>query len=160
VAESATDPSGEGHPAMSVHEAVRNLLGTYCEVMDAGDWAALGALFAHGSLTERDGNEIARGAAAVTRLYDAMVVLHDGSPRTRHLTTNPVIEVDGDTASCRSSFTVLQQVGSGPLAPVAAGRYVDRFACTHGAWRFAERAFHLEQVGDLSQHLRASRGRP
>src|SRR4051794_13137471 len=104
---------------------MQNLLGRDCEGMDAGDWPGVGALFADGVLTDGgSGAEVARGAAAVAALYGGMVVLHDGSPRTRHLTTNPVIEVDGDEASCRSSFAVLQQVGDGPLAPIAAGRYV------------------------------------
>lgn len=144
---------------MSAYEEVRNLLGTYCEVMDSADWDGLGALFAHGRMTDGDGNEVARGAVAVAGLYARLVVLHDGSPRTRHLTTNPVITVDGDTATCRSSFAVLQQVGPGPLVPVAAGRYRDRFVRADAAWRFAERAFHLDQVGDTSQHLVTSRGR-
>ena len=143
---------------MTAYEQIRNLLGTYCEAMDAADWDALGALFADGALTDGDGNEIARGAAGVARFYSGMVVLHDGSPRTRHLTTNAVISVDGDSATCRSSFAVFQQVEDGPLQPVAAGRYRDRFTGVDGAWRFAERAFHLDQVGDLSQHLVTSRG--
>jgi hypothetical protein len=143
---------------LSAYEQIRNLLGVYCEVMDAGDWNGLGTLFADAALTDGDGNEVARGAEAVAQLYAAMVVLHDGSPRTRHLTTNPVIDVEGDTATCRSSFAVLQQVGEGPLVPVAAGRYRDRFVRTDGAWRFAERAFHLDQVGDTSQHLARPRG--
>lgn len=143
----------------SAHEEIRNLLGRYCEVMDAGDWTGLGQLFARGRLTDGDGNEVAAGADAVSRLYAGMVLLHEGSPRTRHLTTNPVLEVDADDATCRSSFAVLQQVGDGPLVPVAAGRYRDRFVRADGSWHFAERAFHLDQVGDTSQHLRASRGR-
>jgi ketosteroid isomerase-like protein len=136
------------------HEAVRNLLGTYCEAMDAGDFTALGALFTDARLTDDRGREIARGAEAVTSLWNAMVILYDGSPRTRHLVTGPVIEVDGDTATCRSSFAVLQQVVGGPLLPVAAGRYQDRFACTQGRWHFTERRFHLDQEGDMSQHMR------
>jgi hypothetical protein len=145
---------------MSAHEDIRNLLGSYCEVMDAGDWTGLGELFAHGRLTDGDGNEVAAGAEAVAALYAGMVVLHDGSPRTRHLTSNPVIHVDGTQATCRSSFVVFQQVGTGPLQPVAAGRYRDSFLRTNGAWHFTERAFHLDQVGDTSQHLVTSRGRP
>src|SRR3954469_9394191 len=122
--------------------------------MDAGDWSGLGALFADGVLTDGgSGAEVARGTAAVAALYGGMVMLHDGSPRTRHLTTNPVITVDGDDATCRSSFAVLQQVGDGPLAPIAAGRYADRFVRVDGTWRFAVRAFHLDQVGDTSRHL-------
>ena len=68
-----------------------------------------------------------------------------------------MIEVDGDSASCRSSFAVLQQLGDGALVPVAAGRYRDRFVRTDGTWRFAVRAFLLDQAGDVSQHL--ARGR-
>jgi 3-phenylpropionate/cinnamic acid dioxygenase small subunit len=135
------------------HEQIRNLLGRYCEAMDAADWGAVGALFAAGALTDENGDDIARGAAAVAALYRGMVQLYDGSPRTRHLTTNPVIEVDGDGATCRSAFLVLQQLDGGPLQPIAAGRYRDRFACTAGEWAFVERAFLLEQMGDLSAHL-------
>ena len=135
------------------HEQIRNLLGRYCEAMDAADWEAVGALFAAAALTDGTGNEIARGAKAVSALYGGMVRLHDGSPRTRHLTANAVIDVEGDAATSRSSFLVLQQLPDGSLQAVAAGRYRDRFTCDQGAWRFAERAFHLDQTGDMSQHL-------
>ena len=135
------------------HEAIRNLLGIYCEVMDAGDFAALGAMFADGRLLDDREREIARGAEAVTALWTAMVRLYDGSPRTRHLVTGPVIDVDGDTATCRSSFAVLQQVADGPLEPVAAGRYRDAFVRADGGWRFASRQFFLDQEGDLRRHM-------
>lgn len=45
------------------HEAIRNLLGSYCEVMDAGDFAALGRLFADGELVDDQGRRIARGSS-------------------------------------------------------------------------------------------------
>jgi ketosteroid isomerase-like protein len=135
------------------HEAIRNLLGSYCEVMDAGDWDGLGALFAQGALLDDKQREIARGAAAVTALWTAMVRRYDGSPRTRHLVSGPIIEVDGDTATCRSSFLALQQVDGGPLQPLAAGRYRDTFAIMDGRWQFTSRQFFLDQEGDLSQHM-------
>ena len=137
------------------HEQIRNLLGRYCEAMDAADWAGLGELFAAGALTDGDGNELARGAAAVSAMYAGMVRLYDGSPRTRHLTVNAVLEVQDSTATCRSSFLVLQQLSGGPLEPIAAGRYRDRFRRIAGGWVFAERAFALDQTGDLSRHLGA-----
>ena len=135
------------------HEAIRNLLGTYCEVMDAGDWVGLGAMFAEAVLLDEQGRDIARGADAVTALWNAMVRVYDGSPQTRHLVSGPVIEVDGDVATCRSSFLALQKVGDGPLRPVAAGRYRDGFACAEGRWHFTSRQFFLDQEGDVSEHL-------
>lgn len=139
---------------MSDFEEIRNLLGTYCEVMDAADWAGLGALFASGRLIDEHGREIARGAEAVTALWSAMVRLYDGSPRTRHLVSGPVLTVAGGTASCRSSYAVLQQGTDGALRPIAAGRYRDTFARTDGTWHFTERQFFLDQEADMSQHTR------
>jgi hypothetical protein len=37
---------------------------------------------------------------------------------------------------------------------VITGRYRDRFDKVDGTWRFADRAVVIEQVGDLSAHLR------
>jgi ketosteroid isomerase-like protein len=136
------------------YEAIRNLLGTYCEVMDAGDFDGLGAMFADAKITDPKGRAIAQGAADIAALWKAMVRLYDGSPRTRHLVTGPVIEVTGETATCRSSFAVLQTFVDGSLHPVAAGRYRDTFGVTEGRWHFTERQFFLEQEGDMSQHMR------
>ena len=51
-------------------EAIRNLLGRYCELMDGADWAGLGALFAHARLTEEHGQVVAEGADGVRALYE------------------------------------------------------------------------------------------
>jgi 3-phenylpropionate/cinnamic acid dioxygenase small subunit len=139
---------------VTAYEEIRNLLGTYCEVMDAADWAGLGKLFADGHLVDEKGREIARGAEAVTALWTAMVRVYDGSPRTRHLVSGPVITVHDGTALCRSSYAVLQQTADGALRPIAAGRYRDTFACSDGAWHFTERQFFLDQESDMSQHTR------
>jgi hypothetical protein len=135
------------------YEEIRNLLGTYCEVMDAGDWEGLGGLFAHGRIADDKGRPIAAGAEAITGLWSAMVRRYDGSPCTRHLVTGPIIDVDGDSATCRSSFLVVQKPPGGELRLVAAGRYRDRFEVVDGRWAFAERQFFLEQEGDMSQHM-------
>ena len=84
-------------------------------------------------------------------------MLHpDGTPRTKHVTTNPIIEVDEDagTASCRSYYTVLQQTDEFPLQTIVTGRYHDRFECVEGRWRFSYRDLTLiDMVGDVSHHL-------
>ncbi len=136
------------------HEEIRNLLGRYCELMDAGDWTGLAELFSEAVLTDFEGREAARGYDGVLRLYGDGTQTYDGSPRTRHLTANSVIEVDGDSAVARSSFVVFQATDALALQPIAAGRYRDRFECRDGQWRFVARAFALDQMGDLSQHLK------
>jgi hypothetical protein len=44
------------------------------------------------------------------------IMLYDGVPHTKHIVTNPIIEVDkgAGTATCRSVYTVIQQAGDGP----------------------------------------------
>jgi 3-phenylpropionate/cinnamic acid dioxygenase small subunit len=135
------------------HDAIRNLLGRYCEVMDAADWAALGALFADAELAGPDGQVIAAGSDAVTAMYVQGTRLYDGSPRTRHVTANSIVDVDGRTASARSSYVVFQAVDGFALQPIITGRYVDDFAEVDGSWRFARRQFFVDHVGDLSHHL-------
>jgi 3-phenylpropionate/cinnamic acid dioxygenase small subunit len=139
---------------VSPYEAIRNLLGTYCLLIDAGDFQALGELFADGVLLDERERLAAKGAEAATALWTGMVRRYDdGTPHTRHTTSNPVIELaDDGTAVCRSSFVVFQQVES-RLEVIAAGRYRDTFASTDGVWRFTSRQFFLDQLGDVSQHM-------
>ena len=140
---------------ISAHEAIRNLLGRYCELMDAGDFAALADLFADAVLADEHGTEIARGVDGTRRLYERTRV-YDGWPRTRHLTTNTIIEVDEvrGSATARSAYVVLQATDALALQPIIAGRYADTFRRhPDGHWAFAERRFAVDLVGDLSQHL-------
>ena len=142
--------------------AIANLLYRYAELMDAGHLDECADLFADaqvllGDRTDGKARVVDRdGLAAVWR---SMVCLHeDGTPRTRHLVANPIIEVadDGTTATCRSTYTVFQQVGAGPFQPIITGRYHDRFESVNGAWRFSERVYLMDLTGDLSSHLMSS----
>ena len=87
---------------------------------------------------------------------DTLIVYDDGTPRTRHLVTNVVIEVDyqAGTAGARSYFTALQALPGLALQPIASGRYRDRFGRRDGQWRFLERRVSVDLVGDVSHHLR------
>jgi hypothetical protein len=136
---------------VSAAEQIRNLLGRYCECMDAADWTGVGELFAAGELTGPDATVLAAGADAVAAMYSRGTQLHDGSPKTRHITANSIIEFEGDAAVARSVFVVYQAVES--LQPIITGRYRDTFRCTDGQWHFARRQFFVDHVGDLSRHL-------
>lgn len=132
------------------------LLARYAEAIDAGDFAAIGALLAHCTIETEDGTEVASGAHAIEALYAATTIRHaDGTPGTAHVITNVVVESAGaDELEVRSRFTVLQATDSVPLQPVAVGRYVDRLVRVDGVWRFARRRMIPERWGDVSDHLR------
>lgn len=140
----------------SAHEEIRNLLGRYCERMDAGDFAGLAALFADARLADQDGNVFATGAEQMQSMWEGQTRLYDGSPRTRHITANPVIKVDeaAGTATCSSSYVVFQDVEDLAFQPIVSGRYADTFARSHdGGWHFTERRYAVDHAGDMSHHL-------
>ena len=136
--------------------AIANELFLYAELIDAGQFAEVGELMEHCSFVygpERTPGP--SGCEAVADSYRSMVVTYsDGTPRTRHMTTNPIISIDGDTAEVRSAYTVMQQAGDTPLQAIVGGRYRDRLHRIDGRWRFVERHFLVDFVGDLSRHLR------
>ncbi len=137
----------------SAERQILNLLHRYAEYVDDGDFDGVAALFEHAGyhMADREGQ---RGEAVGARLRKS-VITYEGKPRTKHVTTNAIIDVLPDgTATCRSYFTVLQATDTMHLQPIITGRYHDRFEFADGAWRFADRAIIIEQVGDLSQHLR------
>jgi 3-phenylpropionate/cinnamic acid dioxygenase small subunit len=136
---------------------ITNLLYRYAEAMDGGDFEAAAALFDEADLVVADGVPPVDAAVMLGIWRDNVIVHDDGTPRTRHVVTNPIIEVvgDGRTATCRSVYTVFQQVGDRPLAAIVSGRYHDEFALVDGAWRFTRRDYSLvDLVGDVSAHLR------
>src|SRR3954463_12127328 len=99
------------------HEQIRNLLGTYCERMDAGDFEGLAELFTSAQLADERGNVFATGRDEGLGMWQQQTQLHpvpgraehdvsgraehdvsgraepDRSPGTRHITANPVINV-------------------------------------------------------------------
>ena len=136
--------------------AIANLVYRYAELMDEGDFNAVAELFRHGEITVEGGGKPTSGADQVRRMYEGWTRRYpDGTPRTKHVTTNLIIEVDEDRdrATCRSYFTVLQQTPALALQPIIAGRYRDRFERVEGQWQFAERHMITDLIGDVSHHL-------
>lgn len=141
--------------------AITNLLYRYAELFDAGDLDGAAGLFEYARIkVGRDaeaGADIVLDSAGLRALWRRHVKIHpDGTPRTKHVITNPIIEVDeaAGTATCRSYYTVLQATGGAALQAIAAGRYHDRFERLNGRWRFAFRDYSmLDLTGDLSDHL-------
>jgi 3-phenylpropionate/cinnamic acid dioxygenase small subunit len=140
---------------MLAETQIANLLYRYAECIDTGDLEGAAVLFGHARI--RVSAEDTIDAARLLAIWKSLIVLHpDGTPRTKHVISNPIIEVDDDagTASCRSYYAVLQQTDELPLQTIAAGRYHDRFERVDGQWRFSYRDYALvDMVGDVSHHL-------
>jgi 3-phenylpropionate/cinnamic acid dioxygenase small subunit len=134
---------------------IENLVYAYAERIDAGDLAGVAELFRNGRIQAAPG-VCFEGADAVRGLYESATRLYDdGTPRTRHVTTNVTVEVDDDagTGSARSYYTVFQQTDELPLQPIIAGRYHDTFHVVDGQWAFDTREMFVDLTGDLSHHL-------
>lgn len=135
---------------------IERLLFLYAERIDLGDFDGVADLFAQAVLKGPVGDTGVRGRDAVLALYTASTRRYeDGTPRTKHVTSNLIVEVDDGAgrASARSYFTVFQALPDFPLQAIIAGRYHDRFERVGGLWRFSERRMLPELFGDLSRHL-------
>ena len=140
--------------------AIKNLIYRYADLIDSGDLDAVAALFAHGRVlaagADGQDSEVV-GAEAVNAMYRSFTRIYEdnGTPHTRHVTTNVMVDLDGSgqLASARSSAVVFQALDDFPLQPVIAVRYHDRFEKVDGQWRFVERRILSDLFGDLSRHL-------
>lgn len=130
--------------------AVTELLYRYGELVDAGDFDGVGALLGRATFMGVPGaQQIAALFASTTRRYPES----GNTPRTRHLVLNPIVDLDGDSATARSTFCVVQQTETVPLQPIVVGRYRDAFGRDEAGWYFTERIVDIEMLGDVSAHL-------
>ena len=138
-------------------EAITKLIYTYAERIDAGDFAGVANVFADATLTFEGFGDAVAGRDAIEALYTRTTRRYeDGTPHTKHVMTNVMVDVadDGESASSRSYFTVLQAVpGELALQPVIAGRYRHSFECVENRWRVATMHIIIDLVGDLTHHM-------
>lgn len=139
---------------MDHHRAIERLLFRYADLIDAGDFTAIGQLFTRGRVVTAAG--VVEGAEAVQAMYESFTRRYPcGTPRTQHVMNNVCVEIepDGHAAQGRLRFTVFQALEDFPLQPIIAGRYEDRYARDADGWYFVERRMQPELLGDLSRHL-------
>ncbi len=137
------------HPAI----AIPNLLYAYAMRFDDGDFEGAAALFGRGCVVA--GGQRITGRDGILAMWQQWVKTYDGKPLTRHLVTNPIIDLDegGASATCQSQWTVIQAAPGYPLQIVASGRYRDSFARDAEGWHFTTREYlQTDLVGDSSAH--------
>ena len=140
--------------------AIQRLLFSYAQHLDRGEIDAMAGLFAHATVHFQNQAPIREDPIAVARAYhDFLRIYPDGTPRTRHVMANVIIEPDGPSfARSTSCVMVFQQTEAFPLQPIIGGDYADRLQKVDGAWRFIERRIRNDQFGDLSAHGRYAFG--
>jgi hypothetical protein len=136
-------------------DEITALVNEYAYRLDAGDLDGVAALFEHAELGSTRHDRRYRGAREARTIYDDVIIHDDGTPKTLHQITNVTVQVDGERATSRCCFTVLQITRQG-LHPILAGEYHDRFERVGDAWCFTERVFDPRLFGDLSSHMRGS----
>ncbi len=140
--------------------AITNLIYRYAQLLDAGDLDAVAGLFAHGRICGvEDGppETVFAGAAGVRQMYEMATRLYeDGTPKTHHNTSNVQLHIDeaAGTASSTSYYCVTQATPELPLQVIVTGHYKDTFHRLDGEWWFDTRTMFVDQVGDVSQHLK------
>jgi 3-phenylpropionate/cinnamic acid dioxygenase small subunit len=131
---------------------ITNLLYRYAELMDIGDLSGASALFTHAKVRIPQSDQLQDSQALLAQWRRSIKIYPCGTPRTKHVITNPIVEIDevAGTATCRSYYTVLQATNDLPLQIIAAGRYHDAFELKDGNWRFSFRDYSLFDLkGDL-----------
>jgi 3-phenylpropionate/cinnamic acid dioxygenase small subunit len=142
------------------YREITNLIYHYAEILDGGDLDGVAELFAHGRICGVENGPpetVFEGAAGVRKMYEmATRIYEDGTPKTRHNTSNVQLWINEDagTASSRSYYCVTQATPDLPLQVIVTGHYKDTFHRLDGVWWFDSRIMFVDQVGDVSQHLK------
>mgnify|MGYP006083014927 FL=1 len=146
-------------PQVNHYRDIEQLIFSYADYIDNGDFEAVAELFEHGQICGSPGLWCNRGYDQVLKMNQRSVKLHEdtGTPCTKHVVSNLTIEINkqADTASSKAYFTVFQALPNFPLQAIISGCYHDNFLNAEGQWRFRERNIVSEFFGDLSHHLNA-----
>jgi hypothetical protein len=142
---------------MSNEQQILNLISQYTHYVDQAKFDKVGELFSNGKIIAP--NSVMEGKDGVAKqLEKNLQVYTDGTPRTAHVTTNTVLDIQEDTneATAVSYLTIFQQDAERdfPLQPIAIGRYHDLFKRTDGKWYFSIRELIITLAGDLSHHAK------
>jgi 3-phenylpropionate/cinnamic acid dioxygenase small subunit len=114
--------------------AIERVLAEYCQRCDDGRFDDLVDLFAaDGSFAFGRREVVGREA-----LLEYFAWAQSPDRRGKHLVSNVIIEVQGDTATARSDYVFLVR-RDGDIVPLAAGRYVDDLRKADGRWRIDRR---------------------
>lgn len=140
---------------MSSEQQILNLIAQYTHYLDKAQFDKVGELFSNGKIIA-PGNIMEGRETITSQLSRNLQVYADGTPRTAHVTTNTVLEIQEgqDRATAVSYLTIFQEDSDRGLSlqPIAVGRYHDTFKRIDNEWQFSVRELIITLAGDLSHH--------
>lgn len=135
---------------------IRNLLYSYCWLIDSGDFDGVCELLKDADISYGGRLTYSRDPAGYMTTLDPIRRYKDGTTKTVHMCIDPIIEVadDGLTASAKSYTVVLQGITK-KFKPqiIWIDRKFDTFVKEDGKWKFRTRNFVTRAEGDTSFHL-------
>jgi len=120
---------------MSDEEAIRRTLAEYCQFCDDGRFEDFADLFAE----DASFHVLDKTHEGRSRISAFMEKAQPPERRGRHVCSNTVIDVDGETARAFTDYVFVTRSDGESFAITSVGRYHDRLVKDHDRWRFAER---------------------
>jgi uncharacterized protein (TIGR02246 family) len=125
-------------------EAIWRLFLTYKHHLDQRDFRAYASLFTDDAVWAGNLGRAVGPVEIEQLLIRTMEVYPSDLERTFHLVMNEAIDVDGDTASARSSWGyVTRSEADAPVLEML-GRYRDQLRRTSDGWRFSRRVAYSD----------------
>lgn len=111
-------------------EEIRTLVAKYCHGIDKKDEATFMSIWADDGVYE-----LPRGqTAGIEGIRQLVHKVWREVPKCHHHITNPLIEIDGDTATATTDVIYYRQTSDGVLQ-LLSGTYSFRFANLAGEWK-------------------------
>jgi uncharacterized protein (TIGR02246 family) len=121
-------------------EEIRELFNEYKRVLDDKDFVGYAALFAtNGEFIA--GKLHAKGRAEIQALVEGMLgnLIGDERGKDFHLTVNPSVHLDGDTATAELTWVYVVRDENNQPVLSKLGHYNDTLTREEGRWRFLRR---------------------
>ena len=145
--------------ALEDRMAIAELLARYADMVDRREWNRLGRIFAlEGTIDFRASGGPHGPFREVLAWLDRAL---DSWPKSLHVISNVIVDLDGDRASSRCYFHVTagrENREGAQYTLTDSGRFIDRLIRTANGWRIVERVCEpVVRVGSLPEGYKLPR---
>ncbi|HZP31218.1 MAG TPA: nuclear transport factor 2 family protein [Acidimicrobiia bacterium] len=126
--------------------------------IEDGDFQRVGDIMGDATLgADMIGRRAFHGGGEIRDQYARTNIVYPGRGRaSKEIYHNILVEIDldDDTATSVTSYTVAHQPPGDPFELIVAGRYEDEWARRGGVWRWVDRYIVVQYRNDLDKHMR------